>query len=105
MPIADLLQLPPVRGKLKFSQILGLQLWHLAKYADLTEAVWKNHKLFIDLLNKPQVGNIDGHVEKLRKARFIHGFDKSYPKNAKHMYAEKEPNVKRNAAVLNNFTQ
>ena len=41
MTLADLLQLPPVRGKLIFSQfsdkdsvkhLLGLQLWHLFKY-------------------------------------------------------------------------
>ena len=42
MMVADLFQLPPVRGKLMFSQfsdknsvghLLGLQLWHLFKYA------------------------------------------------------------------------
>ena len=45
MTVADLLQLLPVRGKLLFSQfcnkdntkhLLGLQLWHLFKYAELT---------------------------------------------------------------------
>ena len=44
MDVADLLQLPPVRGKPIFSQfsdkdsmnhLLGLQLWHLFKYAEL----------------------------------------------------------------------
>ena len=46
--VADLLQFPPVRGKLIFSQcsdkdsmkhLLGLQLWHLFKYTELTEVV------------------------------------------------------------------
>ena len=61
MTVADSLQLPPIRGKLTFSQfsdkesmkyLLGLQLWHLFKYAELTEVVRQNHKLFIDFINK-----------------------------------------------------
>ena len=48
MGVANLIQLPPVSGKLIFSQfsdkdsmkhLLGLQLWHLFKYAELTEVV------------------------------------------------------------------
>ena len=54
--IADTLQLPPVRGKLIFSQffdkdsmkyLLGLHLWPLFKYAELTEVVRQNDLLFI----------------------------------------------------------
>ena len=46
MTVAELLQLSPVKGILIFSQfsdkdsmkhLLGLQLWHLFKYAELTE--------------------------------------------------------------------
>ena len=77
MNVADLLQLPPVRGILIFSQfsdkdslkhLLGLQVWHLFKYAELTEVVTQDDKLFIDLLNKVRVGNIDDDVEYLIKA-------------------------------------
>ena len=61
MTVADLLQLPRVRGKLIFARFsdkdgmkhsLGLQLWHLFEYAELTEVVRQNDKLCIDLLNK-----------------------------------------------------
>ena len=59
--VTDLLQLPPARGKLIFSQfsdndsmkhLLGLQLWDLFQYAELTEVVRQNDQLFNDLLNK-----------------------------------------------------
>ena len=51
--------------------LLGLQLQYLFKYAELTEVVTQNGKLFIDLVNKVRVGNIDNHVEILRKTRFL----------------------------------
>ena len=79
MTVADLLQLPPVRGKRIFSQfsekdsmkhLLGLQLQHLFKYAELTEAIRQNDKLIIELINKVRVGN-DDDVEYLLKARFM----------------------------------
>ena len=69
MAVAELLQLPPVRTNLFFSQfsdkdhtkhLLGLQLWDLFKHAELTELVRQNDKLFIALLNK--VGNIDDDI-------------------------------------------
>ena len=110
MAVTDLLQLPPVRGKPIFSQfsdkdsikhLLGLQLWHLFKYAELTEVVRQNDKLFIDLLNNAGIGNNDDDVENLLDARFIREADEKYPKVALHMYAENEPAMKRNEAVLN----
>ena len=76
--VANFLELPPVKGKLIFSgfsdkdsmkHLLGLQLWHLLKYAELTEIVRQTDKLLIDLHNKVRVGNIDDDVEKLLKAR------------------------------------
>ena len=86
MTITDLLQVPPVRIKLTFSQfsdldsmkhILALQLWHLFRYAELSEVVTRNDKLFTSLLNKVLVGKIDDDVKKLFKARFIHEFDEN----------------------------
>ena len=115
MTVADLFRLPPVRGKLLFSQfsdrdsmkhLLGFQLWHLFKYAALTEVVRQDEELFIELLHKVRVGNIDVDVENLIKARFTRESDENYPKDDLHMYAENEPAMKRNKAVLNvNFTQ
>ena len=61
----------------------------------------KNDELFVDLLNKVRVGNIDDDIEKLLKARFIHESDESYSKDALHLYAENETAIKRNDAVLN----
>ena len=78
MTVADLLQLPPVRGKVIFSQFsdkdnmkhfLGLLLWHFFKYAELTEIIRHNDKLFIDLLNKVRVGNINDDVEKISEGK------------------------------------
>ena len=85
MTVADLLQLPSVKRKPIFSQfsdkdsmkhLLGLQLWHLFKYAELTEVARENDKLSIDFYNKVCVGNIDD-VENLLKARFICESDQS----------------------------
>ena len=95
MTVLDLLQLTPVRGTLIFSRfsdknsmkhLLGLQSWHLLKYAQLTKVV-KQH-------DKVQVGNIDDDIEKLLRARFIDESDENYPKDVLHMYAENEPAMK-----------
>ena len=58
-------------------------------------------KVFVDLLNKVWVGNIDDDAENLLKARFIHGSDENYPKDALHSYAENKPAIKRNETILN----
>ena len=97
MTVGDFLPLPPVLGKFIFSpfsnedsmkHLLGLQLWHLFKYAELTEVARQNDKVFIDFLNKVRAGNDDNDAEKLLKARFISESDENYPKYALHMYAE-----------------
>ena len=102
MIVADFLQLPPVRRKLIFSQfsdkdsmknLLGLQLWHSFKYPELTQLVRQIDKLFIDLLNKVWVGNIDDEVENSLKPRFMRESEENCPKDALHMDVENEPAV------------
>ena len=87
--------------------LLGVQLWHLFKYAELTEVERQNVYLlmtnFIELINKVQICNIDDDVENLLKARFIHESDKNYPKDALHMYTENEPTMKRIEVPLNDL--
>ena len=62
MTMTDLIEVPLVRGKLIFSQFsgndrmkhfLGLQLWHLLKYTELTEIVRQNNELFNFFLYLP----------------------------------------------------
>ena len=71
--VAELLQLPLVTGKFLLSQFSGKDSYQ--------KVVMQNDKLFIDLLNKARVGNIDDDVEKLLKARFIHEYGENYPKD------------------------
>ena len=113
MIIADMLQLPPVKGKLLFSQfcyensikhLLDLQLWHLFKHVELTEVVRENDKLFIDLLNKVRVDNIDDDVENLVKARFIQETNEDCRKETSDMFKKNEPAMKRNEIVLNDLS-
>ena len=61
----------------------------------------QNSKVFIDFLNKVWVGNIDDDAENLLKARFVHGSNENYPKDALHLYAENKPAIKRNETILN----
>ena len=53
------------------------------------------------MLNKVRVGNIDDDVENLLKARCIRESNENYQEDRLGMYAEHEPDMKRNEAILN----
>ena len=55
------------------------------------------------MLSKVQVDSFDDHVEKLLKAKSIYESDEISPKDALDMYAEKEPTMNRNEAVLSDL--
>ena len=80
MVCGDLYQLPPVQGKpvlifieTKTSEgFLMLDLRHKFKLAELTEIMLqKDHTMFIELLNKIQVGAVDVSVDYILKSRFV----------------------------------
>ena len=68
----------------------------MIKYAQSIKVVRQNNKLFIQLLKKVWVGNIDDDVEKLVKASFILESDENYPIDVFNMYAENDPAMKGN---------
>ena len=67
------------------------------------EVVRLNDKLFIYLLNKVRVGNINDDVEKLLKAKLMHESDENYLRYSLHMYSENKSAAKINEAVLNDL--
>ena len=108
----DLLQLPPVKGQYIFSQftnsskrnqLLSLQLWHLFKYAKLTEVVRQKDSVFINLLNSIPIGEVEEEVENLLRSRFIHESYEKYPNSVLHTHAENEPTMLKNQTVLNDL--
>ena len=57
------------------------------------------------MLNKVRVDNVDDDVQQLLKPRFVCDSDEKYhPKDALQMYAENEPAIGRNEAVINNLS-
>ena len=57
--------------------LVELQLQRFFKYAELTEVIRQNDKLFVELFYKFRVRNIDEDLEELLKLRFIGEY---YPK-------------------------
>ena len=69
--------------------IVTMDLWHNFKIAQLTEVMrQKDDEIFINLLNKVRVGNLDENVENLLRSQFISEDDPSYPTGALHIFAE-----------------
>ena len=74
--------------------------------AELTEVMrQKGDTIFIDLLNKVRVGNIDTHVESLLQSRFVSTTATNYPANAMHIWAENMPVYLHNENMLERLSE
>ena len=108
--LGDFLQLPLVRGKPiyacvdeidKIDRLLSLNLWHMFRFAELTEVMrQKSDAEFINLLNKIRIGDIDADVQQKLKVKFINETADNYPQNAVHMFTENYPAVVHNKKIL-----
>ena len=105
-------QIPPVRGTFllltftngsKMNKLLFLELWHLFKYAEITEAVRHSDRTFVNVRNSVCLGTADENIENFLKARFVDPPDKNYSHNALHMYTKNVRTILRNQNVLKNL--
>jgi len=79
MLCGDLYQLPPLTGQpiyvhqdLSIQGLLGFELWHDFKMAELTEVMQQRCDIqFVDLLNQTRTGNLDKANIDLLKSRFV----------------------------------
>ena len=55
---------------------------------------------FINVLKKVDLGEIGKNVENNLKARFVNESDRNYPRNALHIYAERQPTTLRNQIIV-----
>lgn len=110
----DLYQLPPVGAKSLYildnninviNGMLSLDLWRKFKLAELTQVMRQRNEFeFVEILNKVRIGEIDEHVEKKLKSRFISQDDPSYPHKALHIFAENNPVQAHNMKMLNTIS-
>ena len=62
--------------------------------AELDQVMPQDDEIFVNVLNKKWVGEIDQNVEDVIKLRFCNKNDTFYPGNILHIFAENSP-VKR----------
>ena len=83
----NLCQLPAVRAKpvLTFNDtetveaFTSMDLWCIFRLPELEQVMRQDDKVFLDMLNKIRVGEIDQNVEDAIKSRFIDKNDPRYP--------------------------
>ena len=98
----DLYQLPPIHAKPVFifnktetmEGFIHSDLWQKFRLAEIDQVMSQDDEMFINLLNKIRVGQIDQNEENVIKSIFIDKDDTSYPSNVLHIFAENAP-VKR----------
>ena len=109
--LGDLYQLPPINQRPIYAEykdaLLNISpLWRLFRMAELTEVMrQKGDTIFIDLLNKVQIGNIDTHVKSLLQSRFVSTTATNYPTNAMHIWAENMPVYLHNENMLEHLSE
>ena len=106
----DFYQLPPIQQRTIYAEYkdvwLNLSpLWRLFRIAELHEVMrQKGDNVFIDLLNKVRVADINIDDENLIKSKFVKPEDGNYPHQAIHIWAENSPVNQHNAFMLSNVT-
>ena len=98
----DMYQLPPVRAKPVFifnetetmEEFISSDIWRKFRLAELDQVTRQDDEMFINLLNKIQVGQTYQNTEHVIKSRFIDKDNTSCPGNVLHIFPENAP-VKR----------
>ena len=109
LAFGDFYQLPPINARPVYGEykdpLLNIApLWRLFKMGELTEVMrQKGDIVFIDLLNAVRVGKITHDDETLLQSKFIMKNDSNYPTDAIHIWAENDPVLKHNTAMLSNI--
>ena len=101
---SNYLQLLPLKGKFsqrKLDQLLSPTLWHLFKYAELTEMVKQSDHTFANALNYICVSIVDGNTDELLKVKFIDQPEENYL-DTLHMHAKNVPTVLINQSLCEN---
>ena len=95
----NLCQLPLVRAKPVFTfndtatvqTFISMDLWCKFWLPELEQVIRQDDKVFIDMLNKGRVGEIDQNVEDVIKSRFIDKNDPRYSGNILYIFTENAP--------------
>ena len=74
---------------------ISMYLWRKFRLAGLDQVMRQDVEIFVNMLNKIRVGEIDQNIEDVIKLRFIDKNDPCYPGKILHIFAENTP-VKRN---------
>ena len=98
----NLRELPPVRAKPVFTfndtetteGYINMDLCLKIRLAELDQLMHQDDEIFVNMLNKIRVGEIDWNLEDVFKLHFIDKKDRCYPGNILHIFAENAP-VKR----------
>ena len=72
---------------------ISSDLWRKFRLAELDQVMRQDNEMFVNLLNKMRVGQIDQNTEHVIKSKFIDKDDTSYPGNV-CIFLQKMPQLK-----------